>query len=146
MCLYVRAFSGVQFSQSVQWLSPVQLFETPWTEALQASLSITNSWSLLKLMSIAMVMPSKHLILYCPFLFLPSIFPNMKIFSNESVIHIRWPKYWSFSFTISPSNEYLGLISFRRTHWISLLSKGLSTVFSSITVKKHQFFRTQLSL
>ena len=105
---------------SVQSLSCVQLFATPWTAARQASLSITNSWSLLKLMSIESVMPSNHLILCRPLLFLPSIFPSIRVFSNESVLHIRWPKYWSFSFRISPSNEYLGLISFR-IDWLDLL-------------------------
>ena len=98
---------------SVQSLSRVQFFGTPWTTAHQASLSITNSWSLLKLICIKSVMPSNHLILCHPLLLLPSIFPNIRIFSNESVLHIRWPKYWSFSFSISPSNEYLGKISFR---------------------------------
>ena len=97
---------------SVQLLSRVQLFATPWTAARQASLSITNSQSLLKLMSIELVMPSNHLILCCPLL-LPSIVPSIRVFSNESVLCIRWPKYWSFSFTINPSNEYSGLISFR---------------------------------
>ena len=97
----------------VQSFSCVQLSATPWTAALQASLSITNSRSLLKLMSIELVMPSNHLILCCPLLLPPSIFPSIRIFSNESVPHIRWPKYWSFSFSISPSNEYSGLISFR---------------------------------
>ena len=97
---------------SVQSLSPVLLFGTPWTAACQASLSITNSQSALKLMSIESVMPSNHLILCGPFL-LPSIFPSIRIFSNESVFRIRWPKHWSFSFSITPSNEYLGLISFR---------------------------------
>ena len=86
---------------------------TPWTAARQASLSITNSWSLLKLMSIKSVMPSNHLILCRPLLLLPSIFPSIRVFSNDSALHIRWPKYWSFSFSISPSNEYSGLISFR---------------------------------
>ena len=86
---------------------------TPWTAAHQASLSITNSWSLLKLVSIESVMPSNHLILCCLFLLLSSIFPSIRVFSNESVLHIRWPKYWNFSFSISPSNEYSGLISFR---------------------------------
>ena len=94
---------------SVQSLSRVQLFVTPWTAAHQASLSITNSWSLLKLMSIESVMPSNHLILCCPLLLLPSIFPSIRVFSKDSVLHIRWPKYWSFSFNISPSNEYSGL-------------------------------------
>ena len=101
-----------QFS-SVQFLSRVLLFETPWTAARQASLSITNSQSLLKLMSIELVMPSNHLILCCPLLLLPPIPPSIRVFANESVLHIRWPKYWSFSFSISPSSEYSGLISFR---------------------------------
>ena len=101
-----------QFS-SVQSLSRVLLFATPWTAALQASLSITNSWSLLKLMSIESVMPSNHLILCCPLLLPPSIFPSIRVFSNESALCIRWPKYWSFSFNISPPNEHSGLISFR---------------------------------
>ena len=97
----------------VQSLSRVQLFVTPWTAVCQASLSITNSWSLLKLVSIESVMPSNHLILCSLLLLPPSIFPSIRVFSNESVLHIRWPKYWSFSFSISPSNEYSGLISFR---------------------------------
>ena len=96
---------------SVQLLSHVQLFMTPWTTACQASLSITNFWSLLKLISIELVMPSNHLILCHPLL-LPSIFPRIRVFSNESALHIRWPKNWSFSFSISPSNEHPGLISF----------------------------------
>ena len=98
---------------SVQLLSHVQLFETPWTAAHQASLSIINSQSLLKLMSIKLVMTSNHLILYHPLLLLPSIFTSIRVFSNESVLHIRWPTYESFNFSISPSNEYSGLISFR---------------------------------
>ena len=106
---------------SVQSLSPVRLFATSWTEARQASLSITNSWSLPKLMSIGLVMPSNHLILCRPLLPLPSIFPSIRGFSNESVLHNRWPKYWSFSFSISPSNEYSGLISFR-IDWLDLLA------------------------
>ena len=93
----------------------------PWTTACQASLSITNSWSLLKLMSIESVIPSKHLILCCPLLLLPSVFPSIRVFSNESVLPIRWPKYWSFSFNISPSNEHPGLISFRMG-WLDLCS------------------------
>ena len=101
-----------QFS-SVQSLSRVRLFATPWTAAHQASLSITNSRSSLKVMSIELVMPSNHLILYRPLLLLPSIFPSIRVFSNESVLHIRWSKYWSFSFSINPSNEYARLISFR---------------------------------
>ena len=103
----------VYMFSSVQLLSCIRLFVTPWTAARQASLSITNSWSLLKLMSIKSVMPSNHLILCHPLLPLPSIFPSISVFSNESVLRIRWPKYWSFSFSISPSNEYSGLISFR---------------------------------
>ena len=103
---------ATQFS-SVQSLSHVRLFVTPWIAACQASLSITNSQSLLKLMSIESVMPSNHLILHCPLLLPPSIFPSIRIFSNESGLHIRWPKYWSFGFNISPSNQYSGLISFR---------------------------------
>ena len=102
----------LQFS-SVQSLSCVWLFVTPWTTAHQASLSITSSRSLLKHISIELVMPSNHLILCCPLLLLPSIFPSIRLFSKESVLHIRWPKYWSFSFNISPSNEHPGLISFR---------------------------------
>ena len=98
---------------SVQSLSHVQLFVTPWTAACQASLFITNSWSLFKLMSIELVMPCKHLILCHPLLLLPSIFPSISVCSNESALHIRWPKYWNFSFSISPSNKYSGLISFR---------------------------------
>ena len=106
---------------SVQLLSHVQLFETPWTAAHQVSLSITNSQSLLKLMSIGSVISPSHLIFCCP-LFLPlSIFPNIRVFSNESALCIRWPKYWSFSFSISPSNEYSGLISFRMD-WLDLLA------------------------
>ena len=132
--------------QSVQWLSHVQLFVTPWTAARQASLSITNSWSLLKLMSIESVMPSNHLILCHPLLLPPSIFPRIRVFSNESVLCIRWPKHWSFSFGISPSSEYSGLIPLGWTGWISLQSKGLSRVFSNTTVQKHQSFCAQLSL
>ena len=119
----------VQLS-SVQSLSCVQLFETPWITAHQASLSITNSLSLLKLMSIESVMPSSHLILCCPLLLLLPILPSIKVFPNESILHMTWPKYWSFSFSISPSNEHpLGW-----TGWISLQSKGLSRVFSNTTV------------
>ena len=101
------------FPLSVQLLSHVQLFATPWTEACQASLSITNSWSLLKLMLIESVMPSNHFILCHPLLLPPSVFPNTRVFSDELVLHIRWPKYWSFSLSISPSNEHPGVISFR---------------------------------
>ena len=112
-----KIFSWVKFLllqfNSVQSLNRVWLFVTPWTTAHQASLSTTNFWSLPKPMSIESVMPSNHLILCRPLLLLPSIFPNIRVFSNESALHIRWPKYWSFSFSISPSNEYSGLISFR---------------------------------
>ena len=114
--------------------------------ALQSSLSITNSRSLLKLMFIESVMPSIHLILCCPLLLLPSIFPSIRVFSDESVLCIRWPKYWSFSLSISPSNEYSELISFRMDWLISLQPKGLSRVFSNTTIQKHQFFGAQLSL
>ena len=106
--------SGVQFTR-------VQLFAAPWTAAHQTSLSITNSQSLLKLMSIELVIPSNHLILCRPLLLSPSIFPSIRVFSNESVLHIRWPKYWSFNFNLSPSNEYSGLISFR-IDWLYLLA------------------------
>ena len=107
--------------QSVQLLSRVQLFATPWTAAHQTSLSITNSQSLLKLMSIELVMPSNHLILCCPLLLLPLIFPSIEVFPNESVFCIRWPKYWSFSFSISPSSEHSGWTSFR-IDWFDLLA------------------------
>ena len=135
---------NLQFS-SLQSLSHVWLFATPWTAARQASLFITSSESLLKLMSIESVMPSYHLILCHPLL-MPSIFPSIRVFSSESVLHIRWPKHWSFSFSISPSNEHSGLISFRIDCLLSLLSKGFSRVFSNTTVPKHQFFSAQLSL
>ena len=130
---------------SFQLLSHVWLFATPWTAVRQASLSITNSQSLLKLMSIKLVIPSNHLILYHPLLLLPSVFPSIRVFSNESLLHIRWPKYWSFNFGISPSNEYSGLISLWFDCWISLQSKGLSSVFSNTTVQKHQFFMVHLT-
>ena len=126
----------------VQLLICVQLFSTPWTAACQASLSFSQSC--LKLMSIESVTPSNHLILYHPLL-LPSIFPSIRVFSNESVLHIRCPKCWNFSFSISPSNEYSVLISFR-SDWFDLQSRGLSRVFSNTTVRKHQFFGTQPSL
>ena len=106
--------------QSIQSLSRVQLFATLWTAARQVSLSITNSWSLLRLMSIELVMPSSHLILCCPLLLPPSIFPSIRVFANESVLRIRLPKDWSFSFNIRPSNEHSGLISFR-VDWLNLL-------------------------
>ena len=137
-----------QFS-SIQSLSHVQFFGTAWTAACQASLYITNSQSLLKFMSIELVMPSNHLILCCPFLFPPSIFPSIRVFSNESVVLIRWPNYWSFSFSISPSNEYSGLISFRMD-WLELLAvqgtlKSLLQHHSSkASVLQHSAFFIQL--
>ena len=111
---------GEDVCKSIQLLSHVRLFATPWIAALQASLSITNSWSMLKLLSIKLVMPSNHLILCCPLL-LPSIFPRIRLFSNGSVLPMRWPKYWNFNFSISPSSEYSGLISFRM-NWFDLLA------------------------
>ena len=125
---------------SVQSLSRVRLFVTPWTAVCQASLFIISSQNLLKLMSIESVMPLNYLILCHSLLLLPSVFPSIRVFSSQSVLHIRWPKYWSFSFSISPSNEYSGLISFRMDWLISLQSKGLSRVFSNTTVQKQQFF------
>ena len=123
----------------------MQLFVTPWTAAHQASLSITNSQSLLKLTSIKSVIPSNRLILFCPLL-LPSIFPSIRVFSNESVLHIRCPKYWSFSFSNRPSNEYSGLISFR-TDWLDLLAvQGTLRVYSNTTVHNHQFFDAHLKI
>ena len=124
----------------VQLLSCVRLFATPWTVACQASLSFTISQSLLKLM------PSNHFILCRPLLLLPSVFPSIRVFSNELVHCIRWPKYWSFSFSNSPSNEYSGMISSRMNCVLSLQSKGLSGVFSNSLFQKHQFFISQLSL
>ena len=128
-----EAGSIVCFS-SDQLLSYVWLFATPWTAARQASLSITNSQSLLKLMSIESVMPSNHLILCHPLLLLPSIFPNIRIFSNESVLPIMWPKYWSFSFSVSPSSEYSGLISFRKSYAYILFNKMISAMCFSRTI------------
>ena len=165
--------------ESLFQISHLVISDSLWPHEQQAYLSITNFQSLLKLMSLELVMPSNHLILCHPLL-LPSIFPSIRVFSKESVLHIRWPKYWSFSFSLRPSNEYSGLISFMIdwfdllaiqgtlqsllqyhsskesiiqnwfplgwTGWISLQSKGLSRVFSYITVQKHQFFGAQLSL
>ena len=135
---------GPCWFSSVQSLSRVWLFATPWIAACQASLSITDSQSLLRLMSIELVMPSSHLILCCPLLLLPPVLPSIRVFSNESALRMRWPKYWSFSFNISPSNEYSGLISFRMD-WLDLCSPRDSQVFSNTTVQKHQFFGAQLS-
>ena len=139
------------FSQSFQSLSPVWLFVTSWTAACQASLSITNSWGLLKLMSIESVMPSHYLILCHPLLLPPSIFPSIRNFSSESVLHIRWSKYWSFSFNISPSNEYSGLISLK-IDWFDLLGvqgtlKSLLQHYSSkaAILQCSAFFIVQLS-
>ena len=132
----------------IQSLSCIRLFETSWTAARQASLSITNSWNLLKLMSIVLVMPSSHLILYHPLLFLPSIFSSIRVFSNKSVLHIRWPKYWSFSFSINPYNEYSGMISFK-TDWFDFLAVQ-GTLKSSPTPQfksiQFKFFGAQLFL
>ena len=127
----------IQFS-SVQSLSRVWLFATPWIAALQASLSITNSWSLPKLMSIESVMPSSHLILCCPLVLLPPISPSIRVFSNESTLHVRWPKYWSFSLSISPSNEHPGLISFRMD-WLDLLAvqgTQCANLINSVTIER----------
>ena len=142
-------FPEVDFLGSVQSLSCVQLSVTPWTAACQASLSITNSQSSLKLMSIVLVMPSNHLILCCPLLLLPSIFSSIRVFSKKSVFPIRWPEYWSFS--ISPSNEYSGLISFRMD-WLDLLAvqgtlRSLVQHYSSKApvLQRSAFFMVQLS-
>ena len=133
-----------QFS-SVQLLSCVRLLATPWTAARQASLSITISRSPPKPMSIESVMPSSHVILCRPLLLLPSILPSIRVFSNKSALRIRWPKYWSLSFNISPSNEHPGLVSFRMD-WLDLLAlQGTLRVFSNTTVQKHHFFSAQLS-
>ena len=133
--------------QSFQLFSFVQLFATPWNSACQASLSITNTQSLLRLMSIKSVMPSNHLILSHPLLLLPSIFPSIRVFSSESVLHIMWPKYWNFSFSTSvlPTNIQ-DWFSLGLTGWIPLQSKELSRVFSNTTAQKHQVFGAQLSL
>ena len=131
-------------SNNVQF-SCVRLFATPWIAARQACLSITNSRSSLKLMSIESVMPSSHLTLCCPLLLLPPISPSIRVFSNESTLCMRWTKDWSFSFNVSPSKEHPGLIFFRMD-WLDLLAvQGLSRVFSNTTVEKQQFFRAQFS-
>ena len=127
----------------VQLLSHAQHFATPWTAARQASLSFTLFQSLLKLMSIESMLPSNHLILYCPLLFLLSILPSIRVCFNESALRIRWPKFWSFSFSISSSKEYSGWISLELNGLISLLSKRLSIVFSNTTVWNQQFFSAQ---
>ena len=142
MCAYIYIEWNIQLS-SVPQLCPTLCDSM---DCSQASLSITNSWRLLKLMSIESVMPSNHLILCHLLLLLPSIVLSIRVFSNESVFHIRWPKYWSFSFSISPSNEYSGLISFSMD-WLNLLAvQGTLKSLLQHTVQKHQFFCTQLSL
>ena len=144
--IYSLASCSFHCISSVQSLSCVRLVATPWTAARQASLSITNSWSLLRLMSIESVMPSNHLILYHPFLLLPSIFPSIRVFSNEPVLHIRWESTGvSASASVLPMNiqDWFPLGS---TGLISLQSKGLSRVFSNTTVQKHKFFCAQLSM
>ena len=146
-CRQHSVFTGIS---SVQLLSCVQLFATPWTAARQAPLSITNSWSPPKPMSVKPVMPSNHLIFCHPLLLLPSIFPSIRVFSNESALCIRWPKYWSFSFNISPSNEHPGLISFRMD-WLDLAVQGtlkslLQHHSSKASILPHSaFFIVQLS-
>ena len=150
LLLGIKAMTNlIQFS-SVQLLSRVQLFATPWIAALQTSLSITNTQSSLRLISIESVMPSNHFILCRPLLLLPSIFPSIRSFSNGSVLHIRWPKYWSFSFSISPSNEYSGLISFT-IDWFDLAVQGtLKSLLQHHSSKasipgRSAFFTAQLS-
>ena len=139
---------GTKLTHSVQSLSHVQLFATPWTAARQVSLSITNSQSLLKVMSIESVMPSNHLILCHPLLLLPSIFLSIRVFSNESALHVRWPKYWNFGFSISPSNEHSGVIS-SRINWFDLLAaQELFTLidpyyFSSLSLTKIKIMISQ---
>ena len=138
-CLLYRGRLLLNIS-SVQSLGHVQLFVIPWTAAWQASLSITNSWSLFKLMSIELVMPLNHLILCHPLLLPPSIFPSIRVFSNELALCIRWPKCWSFSFSISPSNEYSGLISFRM-NWFDLLAvQGTLQLFATPWTKESMEF------
>ena len=145
MSLSQHHFLERLFFPLVQLLHHVWLFATPWTAARLTSLSFIISQSLLKVVSIKSVMPSNHLILCHPFLLLPSIFPSTRVVSSESAFPIRWPKYWSFSFSSSPSNEYSGLIFLGLTGWISLQSRGLSGVVSNTTVWKQQFFNVQPS-
>ena len=151
LSILLKMIGRFDIVSSVQLLSHLRLFATPWTAACQASLSITSSWSLLKLMPIESMMPSNHLILCDPLLLLPSILPSIRVFFNESVLRIRWPKYWSFSFSISPSNEYSGLISLRMD-WLDLLAvqgtlKSLLQHHSSkASILWHSaFFMVQLS-
>ena len=149
-CLLLLTLPGFGIKvicNSVQLLSRcVRHFVTLWTAAHQASWSITNSQNLLKLISTESVMPSNHLIICCPLLLLPSVFPSIRVFSKESFLHRRWPKYWSFSFSMSPSNEHTGLISFR-VDWFDLLAvqETLKSLLQ-YTVQKHQVFGSQLSL
>ena len=142
----LRCYGGKSIVAIVQLLSCIQLFSSLQTAACQTSLSFTISRSSLKLMSIEQMMPSNHLILCCPLLLWPSIFPNIKVFSNESALHIRWPKYWSFGFSISPSSEYSGLIFFS-IEWFDLLAvpETLKSL-PNTTIQKHQFFGAQFSL
>ena len=142
MCVYMCVYIYIYLV--IQSLSHVWFFATPWTAACQASLSFTISWSLLKLMSIELMMPSKHLILCCSFLLLPSIFPSLRVFSNESVLHIRWPKYWTFSFSISTSSEYSGLISFRMD-WLDL-QETLKSLLQQHSSKASILWRSAFSL
>ena len=138
-------YNGSLLIVVVQLLSHVWLFVTPWTAACQTSLSLTISWSLLRLMSIVLMMPSNKFILCCPLL-LPSVFPSIRVFSSELAFCSGWPKYWNFSFSISPSKEYSGLISFRMD-WFDLLAvQGILKSLSNNTVQKHQFFGARLSL
>ena len=136
----MQSFQFSSFSHSV-----VSDSATPWITARQASLSITNCWTSLKLTSIESVIPSSHLIFCHPLLLLPPIPPSIRVFFNESTLHMRWPKYWSFSFSIIPSKKIPGLSPSEWTGWLFLQSKGLSWVFSNNTVQKHQFFGAQLS-
>ena len=145
MVWWLKYFLLIDIS-SVQSVSHVRLFVSPWIAVCQGCLSITNSRSLLELISTESVMSSNHLIPYYPLLLPPSIFQSIRVFSNESVLHIRWPKYCSFSFNISPSNGHSDWSPVGWTGWTSLLSRGLSRVFSNTTVQKHQFLGTQLSL
>ena len=144
--------SYVSMDKKIEWMNMGKwqgswALPTPWTAACQASLPSTISQSLLKLISTESVIPSNHLILCHPLILLPSIFPIVRVFSNESALPVRWPQYWTFSFNISPSNENTQHWSpLGWTGWIFLQSKGLSRVFSNTTVQKHQFFGTQLSL
>ena len=140
--VFHHQFSSVQFSSAAQSCQTLRPHEPQYARPTCPS---PIPWSLPKPTSVESVMPSNHLILCHPLFLLPSIFPSIRVFSNESALRIRWPKYWSFSFNIRPSNEHPGLISFRMTGGISLQSKGLSRVFSNTTVQKHQFFSAQLS-